>query len=302
MDIEKLYYNSPDNELFFYFPNNLNESISNIILKKETKHMIFCDEFNKSIDNINLPQGLLSLIFGFEFNQSLDNVKFPDSLRRLSLLGKFNQSLDNVKILENIEMIEFGHMFDHSLSNINFNNLLIMTVGNNNILKTLKFSPLLEIIEFTGSFTTSLENFILPNTIKSIYFQNESSQIFDFDKIKFPSSLKKLFLPIKKIDILNYERLVVDQKSYYFWKNFNNLPDTLEELQISHISENITNLPLSLKKIFTINNKKNLNYFKKIPFGCNLYDINTGNIIDLDNVNKNIENIENTENKKFFNL
>ena len=253
-----------------------------VIFHPDTHCIFFGEHFNQPLDNVIWPQKLISLYFGFDFDQPLNNVKFPNSLLTLSLIGKFNHPLENVKILDTIDTIEFGYMFNQSLTDIKFSNLQIITIGNNNILKSFKFPPLLEIVKFHPGFTIPFSDVILPDNIKYIIFSGESSVLFDFDKIIFPKSLKKLVLPIEKIKFVDMEKLYITTNGIYYWKNLNNLPDTLEELTIANVDENIINLPLSLKKIFIINTQSNVCHFTKLPFGCKLYDIKTQNEINTD--------------------
>ena len=280
--IDDFYVDDLNGKKYLYLPDEFNESLADIIFHSELYCIFFGEHFNQPLDNVIWPQKLISLYFGFDFNQPLDNVNFPDSLLTLSLLGSFNQPIDNIKILDTIEVIELGHVFDQSLANIKFSNLQMITLGNNNILTTFKFPPLLETIKFSGCFTNSFSDIILPETIKHIIFNEMSSMLFDFDKINFQKSLKKLVLPLEKITMVNIQKLHVTKNGDYYWNNLNNLPNTLEELTVGRVHENITNLPLSLKKIFTINTQSNLSHFEKLPFECKLYDVYAKSEIDTD--------------------
>ncbi|AYV79950.1 MAG: hypothetical protein Gaeavirus3_4 [Gaeavirus sp.] len=53
--------------------------------------------------------------------------------------------------------------------------------------------------------------------------------------------------------------------------NIDNLPSTVEELSFNEIHTDITNLPISIKKIHMINNRHTLDTsdrISRIPFGC----------------------------------
>lgn len=281
-NIDDFYYDGPTKKKYLQFDNNFNESLSHVIFHPDTQCIFFGEHFNQPLDNVIWPQKLISLYFGYDFDQPLDHVNFPNSLLTLSLISKFNHPLENVKILDTIDTIELGHMFNQSLTDIKFSNLRMITIGNNNILESFKFPPSLEIVKFYPGFTIPFSDVTLPDNIKCIIFSADSSVLFDFDKIKFPKSLKKLILPIEKIKIVDTEKLHATSNGIYYWKNLNNLPDTLEELTIANVNENIINLPLSLKKIFTINIQSNVCHFTKLPFGCKLFDIKTQNEINTD--------------------
>jgi len=280
-NIDKFYHVESDGKKHLYFPTNFNESLSGVIIHEDVYCIFFGEHFNQPLDNVIWPQKLISLYFGFDFNQALDNVKFPSSLLTLSIVGLFNQPLDNVKILDTIDTMEFGHMFNQSLANIKFSNLRMLTVNNNHVLQTFKFPPLLEIIRFYPGFSTLLSDITLPDTIKIIYFSEQSAITFaDFNKIIFPKSLIKLVLPRKHVRILDIEKLIADTQTSFIWTNSIIWPDTLEELSIGHAAEKINNLPPSLKKLFIHNTKTNVCHFQKLPFGCKLYDVNTNNVLD----------------------
>jgi hypothetical protein len=256
--------------------------LSGAVFHPDVNCIFFGEKFNQGLDNVIFPQKLISVYFGFDFNQPIDNVRFPNSLLTLSLGPSFNQPIDNVKILDTIDTIEFGERFNQSLSNIKFSNLAMCTVNNNNILPTLNYVPQLIYIKFNLGFSIPFSDAILPNTIQHIIFSELSSSLIDFNKITFPSSLKNLCLPTEQICIICEEKMHITRIGIYNWDNLNNLPDGLEELTVWHVSKTITNLPLSLKKIFIKNTQSNLSHFTKLPFGCQLYDINTQHILNIE--------------------
>jgi hypothetical protein len=278
MDFEQYYQVMENGEKWLFLPDEFNDSLLNVTFHSDLKIISFGLIHNQIIDDIIFPEGLRAIYFSTYFNQSLDNVKFPDSVESLHFGFDFNQSLDNVKIMEKINTLHLGEMFNKSLSNIKFNNLKVICISNNYILDTLAFVPELKIIEFKIGFSIPFHEVVLPDTIQAIYFSKSSSINFNFDKIIFPKSLIKLVLPLEKVTIKN--RNNVFNSGYFNYNNSIKFPEQLQELSIGYTSENITNLPISMKKIFTINEKNNLNNFQKLPFGCVLYDINTNKILN----------------------
>jgi hypothetical protein len=272
-----------DGRKYTEFNSEFNKPLSSIVFDDDTYAIFLNYEFNQPLDDVVWPSKLEVLELGFNFNQPLSNIKFPNSLVRLSLGGKYNKSLENVEILDTIQHIEFGHMFNHSLSDIKFSNLVMVSINNDNVLNTFKFPPSLEIIEFGIGFTSQFSSIVLPDTIQYIIFQTCSSVKFDFNHTKLPKSLRKLVLPQTQIQIFNYEEMHVLERGIYSWQDMCNLPSELEELTIGFASENFINLPLSLKKLFVVNEKHNLSHFQKLPFGCKLYDIRTNKELQLDN-------------------
>lgn len=271
------YYVIYHNRKYLYLPNNFNESLDDYVFDDDLYLLDFGEDFNQSIDNVIFPPALVSIRVGFNFNQSLSNVKFPDSLLDLSLQGVFNQKINDLSILNTLETIEFGHRYEYSLEDIKFTNLIMITIGNNNVLNTLKFPPLLDTIKFSIGMSIPLSDIKLPDTIKRIIYASDTTSEFDLQNVKLPPSLIKLVLPSFLV-VLNINEMTVFQKKYLTWNFFDNLPHTLEELSFRHITRlsnykkdpNITidNLPISLKKIFTM--PQNFEYFTKLPFGCEL--------------------------------
>ena len=238
---------------------------------EEIDTIYFNDKFNKSLENVKFPQKLSAIHFGYEFDQPLNNVDFPESLKIISLKGKINQSLDNVKIMDKLEAIFFGWLLALDISNVKFSNLRVVEFANEKIINSFNFPPLLEHVIFSRGFSGDFSQIKLPDTIKSIYFSRESAVEFDFEKIKFPKQLKKLWLPIMNIC----------KNRCYVYSNSINYPEELEDLVIDgYFSENITNLPLSLKRLYVTNEFSIIDKFRKIPFGCELYDIVTHEILD----------------------
>jgi hypothetical protein len=286
------YYRIENNRKYLFLPMDFNDLLDDYIFDDDTYSIDFGEKFNQPLDNVIFPKILKVIRFGFDFNQPLNNVKFPNSLLDLALGGKFNHEINNLQILNNLESIEFGHKYEHSLKDIKFTNLFMILINNNNVLNTFVIPPSLQTIRFGLGMSIPLSDIILPDTIKEIKYLEQTSTNFDLQKVKFPSSLIYLTLPSELIYIEDYEQMAIKFIHRLEWSNLNNLPDRLEVLSVKYITSpeyywntsiynvqnlkldlenlNITNLPFSLKKIFTL--ETNFKYFTKIPFGCELHE------------------------------
>jgi hypothetical protein len=292
MKIFNEYYHIVNNQKYLILPKYFNELLDDYYFDDDLYSIEFGEKFNQELNNVIFPKNLKVIRFGFDFNKPLDNVKFPNSLLDLQLGGKFNHVINNLPILNNLESIEFGYRYEHSLKDIEFTNLLMIQINNNNVLNTFVIPPSLYSIRFGPGMSIPLSDINLPDTIKEIKYIDPTQTNFDLQKVKFPSSLIKLTLPSELFIIHNYEIFAGNIINRLQWSNLSNLPDTLEELTVKYITYpnywnvpicnitnliqglenlNITNLPFGLKKIFTLGT--NFKYFTKIPFGCELHEI-----------------------------
>lgn len=191
-------------------------------------HLTFGRKFNKSII---LPNSLTHLIFGEEFNMGLElnenliflafgsdfnqHIILPNSLTHLNFKSEFNQQLILPNSLTHLKLIYTE----------NFSNL----TG----LENLKYLFLEE--KFPDGNISSVVNY-LPNNLKILYVK-----IFTINpKITFddlPNDLKELHL---HIDLLYIHPTL----------NLNNLPDSIEILELPHkYSQPLLKFPKNLHTI-----------------------------------------------------
>lgn len=93
--------------------------------------------------------------------------------------------------------------------------------------------------------------------IKNLYNKkchNHNGQCIILDELNENSDIKNIkYLHILNADYINLKHL------------YDNLPDTLEFLEIFNLNFNLLNLPINLKKLFVISFQQ---FEIKVPFGC----------------------------------
>ena len=230
--LKELYY--PFNTKPKKYPSNLthltlgkkfNQPIDN--LPKSLKYLIFdnrdgdyqpidnrdCD-FNQPIDN--LPNSITNIILSKLFNQPIDNL--PKSLKYLifdNIYGDFNQPIDNLP--NSITHLTFSRKFNCPVDNLP-NSLINLQTGYyfnyplDNLPNSLKHLTIGDNCDWGGSkYNYPLDN--LPNSIEYLGFTNYSC--FDKTLMNLPKSLTTLNL------------------SGYYPISINNLPDTIENLNLN---------------------------------------------------------------------
>ena len=232
---------------------------TNQTINPDTKTLWLDEDFNYSIDNLVLPSGLESIHFNFNFNQPINKINIAQNLQILKLDSfAYNKPID------------WGQ----------FPNLLILSVGNDYIVKTLVFPKKLDYFMIGHLVSIPLEKIILPDTLKAIIYSDSSCSTIDLSSVNFPSELKILCLPSTKVLLLNKDKGIVQNYGCYYFNCLDNLPESLQELTVPHIFKKPgSNLPSGLKKL-TISDKYGYLQYFKIPFGCKVYNLSN---LEIDN-------------------
>lgn len=219
------------------------ESIDGYIFPKKLK-TIFFGEFNYPLDKVILPEQLEAIYFDYNnnnnimyhtFEQSLVNVKFSNTIKLIHFGKHHDRPLDDVKFPDSLETTIFSYRFNQNIDKIKFpENLKTIKFGYyfNFYIDKAPWPKNLETIIFGRMFHKSLRKAKFPNTIKTISFDSEYKYV---NKITFPDSLEKLTFNSGYGDTLD------------------NLPNTLKELEIDEIYDDIKNLPHSIEKVKIIN-------------------------------------------------
>ena len=139
------------------------------------------------------PSKLTHLTFGDSFNKSVDNL--PNLLTHLTFGKSFNKSVDNLP--NSLTHLTFGKSFNQTVDNLP-NSITYLKFGSDG--------------KWGGScFYYPLDN--LPNSIKCLEFSKNSK--FNKTLMNLPNSLTTLIL------------------SGYYPISINNLPDTIENLNLN---------------------------------------------------------------------
>jgi hypothetical protein len=249
-------------------PVESRENILNQIESNKYTHLYLEGRFNDKvfIDNISsriiylwighyyqknklddLPNSIKTLIIGCRFNEEINNL--PCKLNKLHLGHSFNKQVDNLP--NTLETLIFNFAFNKPVDKLP-TGLKKITFGHSFNQPVNKLPPNLEIIYFDWRFNQNISN--LPENIYSLKLKND----FNKELICLPKKLKKLKLNCS-----------------YYNKPLNNLPESIEELDISlpkmfgfglyhyvrHFNE--CELPESLKKTYFKCLKKKFGYTKE---------------------------------------
>jgi hypothetical protein len=254
---------------------------TNQTINPDTKTLWLDEDFNYSIDNLVLPSGLESIHFNFNFNQPIEQIMFPASVISLSFYGQFNQPVNKINIAQNLQILKLDSFaYNKPIDWGQFPNLLILSVGNDYIVKTLVFPKKLDYFMIGHLVSIPLEKIILPDTLKAIIYSDSSCSTIDLSSVNFPSELKILCLPSAKVSLVNADKGIVQDYGCYYFNCPDNLPESLQELKVPHIFKKPgSNLPSGLKKL-TISDKYGYLQYFKIPFGCKVYNLSN---LEIDN-------------------
>ena len=248
-----IYYNN--NTKTLTIPNDYNDELTNI--PNNTENIIFDEtinysRFNQEIKENVLPNSLHTLTFGDNFNQKIKENVLPNSLHTLTFGAWFNQEIKENVLPCSLHTLKFGYWFNQAIKeNVLPCSLHTLILGyhfnqavNENILpKSLH--------TLSCGFYLTRKDIVLPKSIKIIYLYAHCKLIDNL-----PLQIEEVYIDFH--DIFKYDD-----------KEISNLPMKYKRLGKSVISFSITNLPITLNKIY-IKNKKYLKYFTKIPFGCDI--------------------------------
>ena len=165
---------------------------------------------------------------------------FNNKTKTLTIPYEFN------KVLKDIPNDTKIIIFDEDLNNNKYSKF-------NQEIKKNVFPCSLHTLTFGINFNQEIKENVLPDSLHTLRLG-----------FKFNQEIKENVLPcsIKKICLYAHNNLI------------NNLPLHIEEIYIKFsilegYNKEVTNLPMTLKKII-VDNKKYLNYITKIPFGCDI--------------------------------
>ena len=227
-------------DVSFVFMPEFNEQLDNYKNSiKKYKKLFFSNHIRPSKFNKSLEKSFEQLIqleeltFGFNFNQPLYiSLSYLINLKKLTFGDNFNQPLNNsLEQLFNLEQLIFGDNFNQSINPVN--KLKKLT----NLYLGLKFDQELYLSSNIKILTLNCNNQnlidMLPNTIEQLKFDLD----FNLPLDNLPNSIKKISFSHYKYD-----------------HELNNLPKSLEILQLPHCSKfKINNLPTDCKIIYKNN-------------------------------------------------
>lgn len=244
---------------------------SNNTIETGTTHIFFDEKFDSPIDKLVFPSSVTTIEFNYEFTHPIENVVFPSSLDSLSIGGYFSHSINNINVANNLKILKiYTHEYDKVIDWDKFPNIEVIGIPNNFMFENIVYPKKLSGLFLGSSVSIEINDMKLPDTLEGIIYSTYSVAQIDLKNTIFPSHLKILHLPIDKIKFYNICEGQVETIGKYYWTNemLANLPANLQELQVPFVSEQINNLPILLKKIYTFSSSTK--YFSKIPFGCTI--------------------------------
>lgn len=146
----------------------------------------------------------------------------------------FNKTLEHTKFPDSLEQIIFDlrGFYDVSLDNV-------------------KFPENLKVLILSSMFSQPIDKVVFPSKIEKIIFQHNFNQ--PVEDIKWPDTIKVLHF------------------GWWYKQKIENLPRFLEELLVVHLEVPLTNLPITLKKLYIEYTNDEIVDQCKIPFDCKLY-------------------------------
>lgn len=232
-------------------------------------------KFNKDPTNFikKIPPGIEEFIFGNKYNKIINYI--PTGLQKLTLPNNFNSQLNISN--SNLKILIFNNMFNNKVNNLPSTLKLIkFGLEFNHQVDNLPWG--IQEIIFGKKFNCQVDN--LPCSIISLTFG-------DF----FNQSVSNLPYGLKNI---TFKNIICPQLSCKFNKCLNNLPDSVEILELYNkkYSRTINKLPKSLKKFKTLSNYA-YSYFYDEKTNQKKFDTfnkkNIENIIEKQNLQCNIE-------------
>ena len=276
------YVSFPETVEILDLGKEFNDSLFSVKLPKNLKELILNDKFNARLPSV-LPDGLEKLIFGKEFDFSFNNFVVPQKLKHIKINGKVENKVlfkNLPKTIENIEVVEyliFKYHFDFPL----LETLIIPSnskkITINKECKNLKYVKC--------SATEHNYNFLnnLPDNIKKLEIING----LYVDLINLPNSLEELFINIEPKNIakvhgnfafnLNNPNNLMQNGLINMQNRLINMQNPpvpavpLEPEYPEHFVKQ-TNLPITLKTL-KLYDKKLLKFFDKIPYDCNIVNM-----------------------------
>ena len=280
---KKYYYRTADfisTPLRFMSRHATSFQFGNIFFSSDLSYMSIdcnCEEFEKKI---NLPKCLKKLEFNSDL-QFLEKIDFSTNqmLFEIEFGPYFNQSLKNIEFPASLRKIYFGDNFNTSLEGVKFPNSLVSIVFGKHYNKSLKnvvFPKFLERIDFGLNFNQSLEDADLPNSITELIFGDDFNQ--QLQNIKFPNCLKSISFGKNYSQYLTDVEITPNLKTFIFKTQniinmLNTIPPGITKIYFIDPELNgttkITNLPMTIKKIF-LKNDSAIQNFQKSPLNSKI--------------------------------
>lgn len=272
------YVSFPETVEILDLGKEFNNSLFSVKLPENLKELILNDKFNAALPSI-LPDGLEKLILGQQFDFSINNFIVPQKLKHIKISGKVGNKVlfkNLPKTIENIEVVEylnFKYHFDFPLLKtlIIPSNSKKITINNKKCkkLKYIKCSA----NEHNNKFLNNL-----PDSVKKLEIINSLC----VDLINLPDSLEELFINIEPKNIAKVHNFAFNLNNpnnlmQNGFINMQNPPGPAVPLEPEYPQYFVkqTNLPIMLKTL-KLYNEKLLKFFDKIPYDCN--------IVDMDNI------------------
>ncbi|AYV80314.1 MAG: hypothetical protein Gaeavirus30_4 [Gaeavirus sp.] len=198
--------------------------------------------------NLRLPDTLKTLLI--KDNQSLTNMTFPIGLQRLELYDDYNCSLADIIFPDKLRFINFGK--EISLENI------ILPKG-------------IEKVGIEYDTWKTLVDLDYPESLTSVVFWSPKEPKFKI-RIRIPSNFTHIKTNYRSIESKfvffpeTLHKLTILDRA----KSLNDLPQSIEELHIQSVINDVTNLPINLKKIIIsdMTHEDIQKKFIKLPYGC----------------------------------
>lgn len=265
------YVSFPDTIEILELGKEFNNSLFSVKLPENLKELILNDKFNAALPSI-LPDGLEKLIFGQQFDFSINNFIVPQKLKHIKISGKVGNKVlfkNLPKTIKNIEVVGrlyFKYYFDYPL----LKTLIIPSnckeISINKECKKLKY------VKCTAS--NNNYNFLnnLPDSVKKL----EIIDSLCVDLINLPDSLEELFINIEPKGHGNFafNLNIPNNLMQNGFINMQNPPGPAVPLEPEYPEYFVkqTNLPITLKTL-KLYNEKLLKFFDKIPYDCNVVDM-----------------------------
>ncbi|AYV80184.1 MAG: hypothetical protein Gaeavirus14_14 [Gaeavirus sp.] len=229
-----------------------------------------------SIIGMVLPHGLQTLKFGFEYHNSLVGIVFPNDLKRIEI--DRGSSLVGVIFPDSLQELILGLNHTYSFADVIFpERLRFIEFRSTANLKDIVLPKYIEKIKMTYCTLMSTSGMVLPETLTCLKLSSTMETHSLKCRVTIPSNFtdieidyetmsdKTLIFPdtLKKLTIIDLAT------------SLNDLPRSIEELNIHSVSENVTNLPMGLKKI-TISDMTDTDIaskFERLPYGCTITTI-----------------------------
>lgn len=160
------------------FGTNFNQSLDNVNLPNELRHIIFGKKFAQSLSNVKFPNTLISIVFEQIFDKTVENVNFPNLLTHLYLKKISMSTFKNLKLPCSLLFIMFDEKFEQ---NISFGYDFNQSVAN------VIFPNTLEIITFGYRFSYPVNN--LPYCLNKLYLSTLTCELFNL-----PTSLNNIYI------------------------------------------------------------------------------------------------------------